>query len=132
MYSPRNLFTEDMTGPIAASPRAQSDLPPMLSDMSSSRSASSRLPSPRSRRSRIDSIQLHPSRHGVHCPHDSWAENFDSGQRASTMQTESSSTMMPAEPSIDPAFMAASKFNGVPLSSVVSVGGDAPPGITAF
>src|SRR5437899_12808143 len=101
MYSSRNLFTEDMTGPIAASPRAQSDLPPMLSDMSSSRSASSRLPSPRSRRSRIDSIQLHPSRHGVHCPHDSWAKNFASRQTAATVQPEYSTTVMPAQPSME-------------------------------
>src|SRR2546428_13377928 len=113
MYSSRNFFTDEITGPMAASPRAQSDLPPMLSDISSSRSASSRRPSPLSMRSRIDSSQLVPSRHGVHWPHDSCAKNFASRHTASTMQTESSSTMMPADPSMDPAFISASKLSGI-------------------
>ena len=39
---------------------------------------------------------------------------------------------MPAEPSIEPAFIIASKLSGISISSGVSIGADAPPGMTAF
>ena len=70
-YSARNCFTVVSTGVAAASPKAQSVLPTMLSDTLSSRSMSFIVPSPRSILSRILYSQSPPSRHGVHLPHDS-------------------------------------------------------------
>ena len=70
-YSSRKCLIEEMTGPVAKSPRAQNDRPAMLSHRSSSVSRSSELPSPRSSRSSTCTIHQVPSRHGVHLPHDS-------------------------------------------------------------
>ena len=48
------------------------------------------------------------------------------------MQVVSSITMMPAEPSSDPALATESKSIGTSISSAVNTGTDEPPGITAF
>src|SRR5690606_28586360 len=50
-YSSRKYFSEDMIGLAAPSPRAQNDLPRMLSLMSSSLSRSAAVPPPCSMRS---------------------------------------------------------------------------------
>ena len=71
----------DTTGAVAEGPNGQivviSGGHPspglMLSDTSRSRSMSAWRPRPVRMRYRIRSSQLVPSRHGVHCPHDSWA-----------------------------------------------------------
>jgi hypothetical protein len=51
---------------------------------------------------------------------------------AHTMQVVSSITMMPAEPSIDPAFITSSKLAGMSSWSGSRIGTDEPPGMTAF
>ena len=48
------------------------------------------------------------------------------------MQTVSSITMMPAEPSNEPAFCTESMSIGTSISSGVKIGMDAPPGMTPF
>ena len=48
------------------------------------------------------------------------------------MQVESSITIVPAEPSIEPALAIASKSIATSISSAVSTGVDEPPGTTAF
>ena len=99
----------------------------------SSRSRSSRRPSPASMRRRILWSQGVPSRQGVHWPHDSCAKNFARFAAASTMQVSSFMTMIAAEPSMD--FFAArpSKSSGQSsISSAVSIAAEAPPGMTAL
>src|SRR5690606_35070191 len=72
-YSSRKYFSEEKIGEAAPSPRAQKDLPLMLSAMSLSLSRSDILPLPASM-SRISwTSQYVPSRQGVHLPQDSWA-----------------------------------------------------------
>src|SRR6185295_2428600 len=71
-YSALNSFIVESTGVAAASPNAQRVLPTMLFETPNSRSRSLACPSPRSRRSNNLYSQSHPSRHGVHLPHDSW------------------------------------------------------------
>ena len=51
---------------------------------------------------------------------------------AHTMQTESSMTMMPADPRNDPAFCTESMSIGTSISLGVKIGIDAPPGMTPF
>ena len=46
------------------------------------------------------------------------------------MQTESSITMVPAEPSMDPPLAMESKSMATSISSAVSIGVEDPPGIT--
>jgi hypothetical protein len=48
------------------------------------------------------------------------------------MQVVSSMTMMPAEPSMEPAFWTASKLAGMSSWSGSRIGTDDPPGMTAF
>ncbi len=48
------------------------------------------------------------------------------------MQVSSSMTMMPHEPSSDPAFATESKSIATSISSAVNTGTDDPPGMTAF
>jgi hypothetical protein len=48
------------------------------------------------------------------------------------MQTESSMTMMPADPRNDPAFWTESMSMATSISSGVKTGMDAPPGMTPF
>ena len=48
------------------------------------------------------------------------------------MSTVSSSTMIAAEPSSDPACWMASKLAGMSIWSGSRIGTDEPPGITAF
>ncbi len=48
------------------------------------------------------------------------------------MQVLSSMTMMPAEPSRDPALATESKSMATSISSAVNTGTEEPPGITAF
>src|SRR5262249_24723884 len=71
-YSCRKCFSVVTTGVTAASPKAQSVLPPMFAEMLDSRSRSRIWPSPLSIFWRILCSQSVPSRHGVHLPHDSW------------------------------------------------------------
>jgi hypothetical protein len=59
------------TGVAAASPKAQSVLPAILSATLSSNSMSRINPSPRSILRSMFSSHTPPSRHGVHLPHDS-------------------------------------------------------------
>ncbi len=48
------------------------------------------------------------------------------------MQVESSITIVPAEPSIEPALASESKSMATSISAAVSTGVDEPPGTTAF
>src|SRR5487761_1970969 len=74
----------------------------MLSQRSSSRSMSSMRPPPCSMRYIARSIQPEPSRHGVHCPHDSREKNLVMRHAARTTQLVSSMTTIDPEPSIEP------------------------------
>ena len=49
-----------------------------------------------------------------------------------TMQVESSITMVPAEPSMEPALATPSKSIAMSSSSAVRTGVEEPPGTTAF
>ena len=51
---------------------------------------------------------------------------------ARTMQVSSSMTMMPHEPSSEPALATESKSIATSISSAVKTGTDEPPGMTAF
>src|SRR3954463_15522766 len=74
----------------------------MLSHTSRRRSRSSSLPAPCSMRYMILSTQPAPSRHGVHCPQDSWWKKRVMRQAARTAHVVSSITTIDPEPSIDP------------------------------
>src|SRR5262249_8213988 len=72
--SGRNFLTAFLTGQPAPSDRPQMVVPGMMPirwPTSARISRSSRRPCPARIRSRICNIQPVPSRHGVHCPHDS-------------------------------------------------------------
>src|SRR5580693_8310714 len=70
----------------------------MLSQRSMRRSRSSSRPSPFSIRYMMRSSQPDPSRHGVHCPHDSRAKNLVIRHAARTMQVAESITTIEPEP----------------------------------
>ena len=70
-YSSRKYLIELEIGLVAPSARAQNERPRMLSHWSSSRSRSSSLPWPFSRRASVCTSHHVPSRHGVHLPQDS-------------------------------------------------------------
>src|SRR5690606_24487040 len=99
--SSRKYSLRAMTGETADGPSGQivvilgGQLRPTLipSDTAMSRSRSIALPCPSSIRRRIISIQVVPSRQGVHWPHDSWAETRTPRSAARTTQASSS---MPA------------------------------------
>ena len=84
-------------------------------------------------RRRIISSQVVPSRHGVHCPHDSCAKNLTTLSAAWTMQVWSSMTITAPEPSIDPAPAVASfVISRSKCSAGTNHGAEAPPGIHAL
>ena len=86
-------------------------------------------PSPCSMRVSSSSIQLVPSRQGVHWPHDSWLKNLASRATERTMQVESSITITAAEPSIEPALVMVSKSSARCAWSAVRIAAEAPPGM---
>ena len=51
---------------------------------------------------------------------------------ASTMQTSSAMTTIPADPSMEPIRARWSKSRGTSISSAVKTAAELPPGITAF
>ena len=73
-----------------------------------------------------------PSRHGVHCPQDSWWKKRSSTISVHTMHVRSSITMTPADPRKEPAFCTESMSIGTSISAGVKTGIEAPPGMTAF
>ena len=90
-------------------------------------------PLPARIRSSIRSDQAVPSRHGVHCPQDSWAKNRQELWRKSTMLTVSSMTTTAAVPRPrQPTLPGPAKSSGVSSSASVSNPIESPPGITAF
>ena len=60
-------------------------------------------PSPWLMRSRISSMRLVPTRHGVHLPQDSSWVKSRKNRAMSTMQVSSSMTIRPPEPMIAPS-----------------------------
>ena len=130
--SGRKRSTTERTGPIAASPRAQRELPPMFFEIDSRSSGSPSRPSPCSIRSSTSSIQFVPSRQGVHWPQDSWLKNLARRAAARTMQVVSSITITAAEPSMEPALATVSKSILMSICSAVSIGAEAPPGMKAL
>ena len=70
--SGRNLRIIEPTGIAIESPSTQRQLPMMFSWTPATISMSIGVASPRSIRSSIFTVQLVPSRHGTHLPHDSW------------------------------------------------------------
>src|SRR5262249_17461009 len=70
--SPRNLRTIAATGIAIESPSTQRQWPMMFSWTELMMSRSIGVASPRTTRSSIFTVQLVPSRQGVHLPHDSW------------------------------------------------------------
>ena len=72
MNSSRNFFTIAPTGIAIESPSTQRQLPMMLSWTEATVSRSIGVASPRIIRSSIFTVQLVPSRQGVHLPQDSW------------------------------------------------------------
>ena len=70
--SSRNLRTIAPTGIAIESPSTQRQLPMMLSCTEATMSRSIGVASPRTTRSSIFTVQLVPSRQGVHLPQDSW------------------------------------------------------------
>src|ERR1035441_4476325 len=75
----------------------------MLSQTSIKRSRSCSRPPPCSIRYMIRSSQPEPSRHGVHCPHDSRKKNLVIRHAARTAQVVESMTTTDPEPSIEPS-----------------------------
>ena len=100
--------------------------------MSSSRSRSAGLPEPRRIRSSTRSIQVVPSRQGVHWPQDSWEKNRTRARAAATTSVVSSMTITAPEPSMVPRRAASSMVTGSSRCSGTSQGDEAPPGIQAF
>ena len=70
--SSRNFATIEPTGIAIESPSTQRQWPMMFSWTEAMISRSIGVASPRVIRSSIFAVQLVPSRHGVHLPHDSW------------------------------------------------------------
>ena len=70
--SARNFSIIEPTGIAIESPRTQRQLPMMLSCTEATMSRSIGVASPRTTRSSIFTVQLVPSRQGVHLPQDSW------------------------------------------------------------
>src|SRR5512139_3823043 len=97
------------TGLGAVPPKAHSEAPMAVSDISCSSSMSPSFPFPFVILVRILSICLMPSRHGVHLPHDSSFSKLRKYLATSTMQVLSSITIMPPEPMIAPTLASSSK-----------------------
>ena len=72
MNSSRNFCTIDPTGIAIESPSTQRQLPMMFVCTEAMVSRSIGVASPRIIRSSIFTVQLVPSRQGVHLPQDSW------------------------------------------------------------
>ena len=70
--SGRNFFTIALTGIAIESPSTQRQWPMMFSWTELMMSRSIGVASPRTTRSSIFTVQLVPSRQGVHLPQDSW------------------------------------------------------------
>ena len=70
--SSRNFATIEPTGIAIASPRTQRQLPMICSWTEAMMSRSIGVARPDWMRSSILTVQLVPSRHGVHLPQDSW------------------------------------------------------------
>ena len=70
--SSRNLAIIEPIGIAIASPSTHRQLPMIWSQIDTMMSRSIGVASPESMRSSIFTVQLVPSRHGVHLPQDSW------------------------------------------------------------
>ena len=73
-----------------------------------------------------------PSRHGVHCPHDSRQKNRVIRHAARTTQVVSSITTIEPDPSMDPASPTSSWPRGRSRCSGPNHGADTPPGMMAL
>src|SRR5690606_21382620 len=72
-YSSLNLLMDDCTGAATESDSTQIVVPTIFWVTCMRVSRSSSVPRPSSMRFIILADHAEPSRHGVHCPHDSWA-----------------------------------------------------------
>src|SRR5437870_1741127 len=143
--SPRNMPRADTTGGGIDGPSGQiadmlgghrdgQETPGEMESHTSSRSSrSSNRPLPDSSRNMICSSQVLPSRHGVHCPHDSREKKRTRRQAARTMQARSLIATTEPDPIIEPP----SPFTFVSSSSMSRRSGpnqndEAPPGMNAF
>src|SRR5574337_698667 len=103
-YSSRKYLIVLRIGFGAVCPRPQSDVALIPALSFSSRSISLLLPWPFVIRSSVSSSRLVPTRQGTHLPQDSDWVNWTKYRATFTMQSSSSSTIMPPEPTIEPSF----------------------------